>query len=96
MKTFDGILHLQKKLDEKIRTIGIRSGDAQKVVEYMYTKPIVNAATIGTITKKTPASVYKLISTLEKMKIITEITGSKRSRLYLFEEYLNLFKTQDL
>jgi hypothetical protein len=28
---------------------------------------------------------------MEEQDILTEITGAKRNRLYLFERYLNLF-----
>jgi len=37
-------------------------------------------------------SAYKLIGELESLKIIREITGAKRGKLYVFAEYLNLFK----
>lgn len=93
VKTFDGILQMQKALGDKIRKIGVRSGDAQKVLDYMYLKPIVDAKTIGSITEKTLASVYKLISTMEELEIIKEITGLQRGRLYIFKDYIDLFKT---
>lgn len=95
VKTFDGILQLQKVLDEKIRKIGVRGSDAQKVLDYMYSKPVINAITIGSIIEKTPASVYKLISTMEELEIIKEITGSQRGRLYIFRDYIDLFKTEN-
>jgi Fic family protein len=95
VKTFDGILQLQKAVDDKIRKIGVRSRDAQIVLDYMYLKPIVDAKTIQSITKKTPASVYKLISTMEELEIIKEITGLQRGRLYIFKDYIDLFKTEN-
>lgn len=35
---------------------------------------------------------YKLVANLEGLGIIKEITGGKRSKVYLFEEYIELFK----
>jgi len=95
VKTFDAILQLQRITEEKIRGLGVRSGDAQKVIDFLYTKPIIDAGIVGKIIEKSPASVYKLISILEELKIITEVTGSQRSRMYIFKNYLELFNTNN-
>lgn len=92
VKTFDGILQLQKVLEEKLSGIGARSADAYKVVEHLYNNPIVDAQTVAKIIDKTPKSAYKLINTLEELAIVKEITGSHRDRLYLFKDYIDLFK----
>ncbi len=92
VKTFDGIMQLQKNIDIKLKELGNRSGDAYKVVEYLYNRPIIDAQKVATIIEKTPRTAYKLIESLEKMNILTEITGAERGRLYLFEDYMNLFK----
>jgi len=93
IETFDGILQLQRITEEKVGGLGVKSKDAQKVVNYLYTKPVIDARIVGEIIEKTPASVYKLISLLEELEIITEVTGSQRGRLYLFKDYLALFST---
>lgn len=90
--TFDGILQLQKNIDTKLKELGNRSGDAYKVVEYLYNRPIIDAQRVASVIGKTPRTAYKLIENLEKMKILKEITGAERGRLYLFEDYMNLFK----
>jgi len=95
VKTFDGILQLQKNIDEKIKTLKGRSADAKLLVDYLFTKPIVNANTVGTVIDKSPASVYKLLKDMEDLEIIKEITGSERGRLYLFSDYLDLFSSKD-
>src|SRR5690606_31963285 len=92
VETFDGILQLQKILEEKLSGIGVRSADAYKVVEYLYSNPIIDAQTVATIINKTPKSAYSLINVLEELTIIKEITGSQRGRLYLFKDYMDLFK----
>ena len=92
VNTFDGILQLQKILEEKLSGIGARSADAYKVVEYLYGNPIIDAQMVATIINKTPKSAYSLISVLEELSIIKEITGSQRGRLYLFKDYMDLFK----
>ncbi len=91
VKTFDGILQLQKNIDEKIKTLKGRSTDAKLLIDYLYTKPIVNAFTVAEVIDKSPASAYKLIRDLESLKIIDEVTGAERGRLYMFRDYLDLF-----
>ncbi|MBA6152399.1 Fic family protein [Gelidibacter maritimus] len=91
VKTFDGILQLQKEIDGKLKDIGARSGDAFKVVQYLYSHPIITAHKVSEITGKSMRPAYNLINVLEDLDILTEITGAQRGRLYLFKEYVNLF-----
>ncbi len=90
--TFDAILQLQKSVDKRLEELGTRTADAQKIVQYLYKKPIIDAVKISKITEKSLASVYKLISILEELEILREVTGQKRGKLYSFESYVKLFK----
>ncbi|HEY5139844.1 MAG TPA: Fic family protein [Methylococcales bacterium] len=90
--TFDNILKLQKQVESQIQTLGSRTARAQKVVHYLYQRPIINAAKVGEIADISPASAYKLIADLEQFGILNEITGGKRGKLYIFTAYLQLFK----
>lgn len=91
IETFKGIMNLSKYIDEKITKLGARSSDAHKVINYLYSNPIVDAQQIGVIIQKNPQSVYQLINKLENLKVIREITGSQRNRLYIFDEYVEIF-----
>ncbi|PID95361.1 MAG: cell filamentation protein Fic [Bacteroidetes bacterium] len=90
--TFDAILQLQKRINKELEDLGTKTADAQKIVQYLYKKPIIDAVRIAELTKKSSASVYKLIAILEELKILKEITGQKRGRLYSFEDYVKLFR----
>lgn len=94
VKTFDAILQLQRNIDEKIKSLKARASDAKLIVEYLFTKPIINAATVTRIINKSPASAYKLIKSIEELGIVKEITGSERGRLYMFTDYLDLFSNK--
>jgi Fic family protein len=91
-ETFDNILKLQQQVDTKIQKLGSRSANAQKVMNSLYQHPLINASKVGVVTGLSSASVYKLIADLEKLEILQEITGDKRSKQYLFKEYIDLFK----
>jgi Fic family protein len=89
--TFNSIMHLSKSTEEKITKLGARSSDAHKIVDYLYSKPIIDAQKVGEIIEKNPQSAYQLINKLENLKILREITGSQRNRLYIFDDYLEIF-----
>jgi Fic family protein len=92
ISTFDNILKLQKKVDEQIQTLGSRAANAQKVLHALYRHPIINAAEVGRIAGISAASAYKLVTDLERLKILREITGGKRGRTYRFDSYVKFFR----
>jgi Fic family protein len=92
ISTFDSILKLQKEVEVKIQTLGSRSHNAQLILNHLFQRPIIDAQKVKELTNLSSPSVYKLIDELEKLEILTEITGAKRGKLYLFREYTKLFK----
>ncbi len=90
--TFDNILKLQKEVEIQIRTLGSRTANAQKVVHYLYQRPMIDAAKVGEVVGISPASAYKLIADLGQFGILKEITGGKRGKQYVFSAYLQLYK----
>lgn len=90
--TFDGILQLQRSLEVKLKSLGNRSLNAQKVVDYLYTQPVINASRVEAIIQKSYVTAYKLINDLEQLEILREISGAQRNKLYVFKDYLDLFK----
>jgi len=91
VQTFDAILQLKKVVEAKLATLGTRATDAQKVVNQLYERPITDAARVITITGRSKATAYKIVEDLEKLEILTEISGGKRNKLYVFTEYFDVF-----
>ena len=92
IETFDGTLKLQKDIDAKIQTLGARSSKAQLLMEHLYQHPMIDATKAKEITNLSYPSVYKLLEELEKLGVLNEITGGKRSKQYQFMDYIRLFK----
>jgi Fic family protein len=90
--TFDGIMQLQKILEIKIKTLGSRSGDAKKVIDYLYTQPVIGVNNVQKIIQKSNVTSYKLLNTLEEMQILKQASGAQRNKLFIFSEYISLFK----
>lgn len=92
VETFDAILQLQKMTEEKLKHSGSRSIDAMKIVQRLYSSPIIDVNKAMAIIAKSINTTYKTIDLLEEMKIIEEITGAQRGKLYAFTDYISLFK----
>lgn len=89
--TFDGILQLQKSLEEKLKSLGNRNMDARKVIDYLYTQPIIEVTKVEELLQKSSVTAYKLLADLERLDVIKEISGAQRNKLYVFKDYLDLF-----
>lgn len=92
VETFAEILQLQKNLDIKLLSLGNRINEARKIVEYLYKQPVIDIARVSKITGKSKATNYKMVEDLERLEILKEITGAQRNKLYVFNDYLELFK----
>jgi len=92
VSTFDGIMQIQRSLDDRLKPLAGRAAGARLVIDELYKNPITNAFKVESIIGKSSVSAYKLIADLEKLEILKEITGGQRSRSYVFKEYLDLFK----
>jgi Fic family protein len=90
--TFDNILKLQKQVESQIQTLESRTAKALKVIHYLYQRPVIDAIKVGETAEISMASAYKLITDLERFKILQEITGGKRGKKYVFHDYLQLFE----
>lgn len=93
VETFDGILKLQKEIDEKLHSFKGKTDDSRKIISILYQNPIIDAQKVEKIIAKSHMSAYKQISILENLGIIKEITGGQRGKIYAFQDYLKLFKS---
>lgn len=92
IETFDGILKLKKEVDEKLRKMGSRAANAQKLIDAMYMQPLVDANKVQTITGLSKPTVYKLLDDMVVAQILEERDIVTKSKTYVFEDYLELFK----
>jgi len=91
VNAFDNILKLQKEVDAKIQKLGSRSKNAKIIINYLFQRPIIDAAKVKELTNLSSPSVYKLIYELENLEIIEETTGGKRGKIFMFKKYTKLF-----
>jgi len=89
--TFDAILKLKKEIEMSIQ--GKRNHLLLMIINKLYKRPLITVNDIINITKVSTATAYKIIGKLEKHKILKEITGNKRKRIFIFDSYIKLFET---
>lgn len=91
IQTFDAILKLQREIDQLVEQLGRRAESARKVIRALYVRPLIDGERVARVTDLSMTSAYKLIHELERIGILTEITGAQRGRLYVFRRYVELF-----
>lgn len=91
--TFNAIISLRQEVeDKKIIQLGKRVPLAMELIKYLYSKPIVAPNEIAGALKINISTAHRLVQDFEKLGILKEQTGYKRNRIFVFENYLNLFK----
>ena len=93
LKTFKSIITLRQEYDTKILTLGSRAKNAQKLLQRMYATPIVNVRSVEKQLDISFSSANRLLKSLTELGILKETTGYSRNRLFVLEEYLNLFRS---
>ena len=93
IKTFKAITTLQQEYDAKILTLGSRTKNAQKLLRFMYAEPITNVKRVVEKLNMNYPTTNRLLKSLTELGVLKEITGFTRNRLFVLEEYLNLFRS---
>ena len=93
VETFNRISKLRDKMEgQKIIHLGKRTAKGRELLNYLYSKPIVDTAEVAFALSVNISTAHRLIQDFVKLKILNEQTGYKRNRIFMFEEYLDLFR----
>lgn len=92
---FRAIIELKQRIERDVlpRFSTRRQNKAHELIRQLYAQPVVDVKwateTLGTATNTAAA----LITDLVQAGVLLEITGQSRNRLFVFDEYLRLFRT---
>ncbi len=89
--TFKKIIDLRKEYEEEIIILGSRAKKAKKLLNYMFSKPIISNKEIMEKLNTSFNSANRLIKSLVDLNLLDEITGFSRNRLFVLWKYLDLF-----
>jgi Fic family protein len=91
-QTFEKIILLRQKYEDKILLMGKRAKLAKELLKVLFTQPIMTTKQISEKLSITFPTANALVKDFEANKMFKETTGFERNRMYVLWEYLDLFK----
>ena len=92
VSTFKKIINLRSEYEEKIMNLGSRAKKARQLIFHMFSSPIMNNKMIIKDLNLSFNSSNRLMKSLVELRILKELTGFSRNRLFVLKDYLELFK----
>jgi len=89
-ETAANLLRLFRTDSEKIHALGKAAGTATQVHIYMQANPTCSIRAIASGIAKTVPAVTSALGKLQELSIVTEITGRRRSRVFVYQRCLDL------
>lgn len=90
---FRAVLDIKQRIERDVlpRFSARRQDNAHALIRHLYARPVVDVKWTAEITGASINTASALINDMVSFGVLTEITGQSRNRLFLFEEYLELF-----
>ena len=77
---------------KKLPTLNTRKQDnAQNLIMHLYKAPVVSIKNIRNVLNVQTNTASSLVKDFTQLGILKELTGRKRNRLFIFEEYFQIF-----
>jgi Fic family protein len=73
-----------------LRRLGRKAGSAPAVHQALLRMPVCTIARLANRTDLTVPTIAKGLSVLEERKVVSEITGKKRNRIFRYDRYLDI------
>lgn len=90
--TFKNIISLTNEIENKISSLGRRIKTAKKILQYLYSDPVIKINDVKKLLDLQFSTAKRLIDKFVELNILKEATGYKRNRIFIFDKYLELFK----
>lgn len=94
IEVFKNILKLKERIErEHMPTFHVRrQNNAQALMHFLYETPIVGIKAVVDLIQAQTNTAAALIDDFVKLGILRELTGQKRNRMFIFEDYVRLFR----
>jgi len=92
IQTFKNIILLRNEVEHRIISLGKKQALAKELLQYLYSNPITDASDAAKNLSVNISTAIRLIDDFIRLNILIEITGYKRNRVFVFEEYMKLFR----
>jgi len=95
IQVFKKIIELRREIETiKLPKLGVKIDKGHALLNYLYQKPIIESKEISENMKISAATANRLIAQFVEMEILTELTGYKRNRKFIFKEYFDIFQSK--
>ena len=85
------IIELKKRRRDSVMTLGRRAGTGQNLLTHLFSQPVVRVQDVEILLSTSKKTAGELVAALVGLGILVEMTGQRRNRLFVFDEYLKLF-----
>ncbi|MFN0192194.1 MAG: Fic family protein, partial [Aestuariivirga sp.] len=91
---FKSILVMKERIEREVlpRFSARRQEHAQALVRRLYGRPVIDVKAAMTELETTKNTAISLIMDLVSYGVLTEATGQRRNRFFIFREYVDLFR----
>jgi len=90
--TLKSVIELKSSIErEKILTLGKRTKMGNLFLNSLFSKPVVTIKDVQTTTGLSTKAANDLVKAFTELKILREITGHQRNRIFIFDEYVRMF-----
>jgi Fic family protein len=91
---FRAILALKERIEREVlpRFSHRRQENAQQLMRYLYGQPVTDVKAVTALLDTTTNTAASLINDMVELGVLVEMTGQRRNRLFLFHDYLDLFR----
>lgn len=91
-QTLSAVLQLKARLESTLPQIyGKRAANAAILLNALFKKPIIHVHEAQQLLNLSYKAANDLVSDMVQNRLLKEMTGQRRNRLFLFDEYLKLF-----
>ena len=94
IQVFKDILVLKERIERKqLPAFHVRlQANAQALMRSLYRNPVTSVKMTTDLIQAQTNTAAALIDDFVKLEILKEFTGQRRNRLFIFEDYVRLFK----
>ena len=95
IQVFKDIIALKADIETKrLPTLGSKVEKAQLLLKQLFQVPITDSKQVSELLQISPSTANRLIKDLIELNILSELTGYKRNRKYMFREYFRIFHSE--
>jgi len=91
---FRAVLDLKQRIEREVlpRFSARRQDNAQALMRQLYARPVIDVKWATDTTGASINTAAALIADLVAFGVLVEVTGQRRNRLFVFQEYLDIFR----